>query len=126
MSDIQINPQALESDLNLRDDEIVDDQEELDDLSVIETATTYDTTKLEDLQRIVEDIRGVNVNEGNKLWSNIDNLPKVNGGQIGQTQTRKKALIYLNNVKLTNLDGIAVGQLKAEQKKEFKINSQNY
>ena len=50
----------------------------------------------------------------------------MNGGQIGQTQTRKKALIYLNNVKLTNLDGIAVGQLKAEQKKEFKINSQNY
>ena len=66
MSDNAINPQALESDLKLNDD----DQEQSDDESVIEINTNYDTTT------VIEDIARLKVNERNQMLNIIGNRQK--------------------------------------------------
>ena len=46
------------------------------DSDPIETAKTFDTTKLEDLQRFSDQIKALKVGVGELLWAAVDNLPK--------------------------------------------------
>ena len=64
-----------------------------------ETMLTFDTTKLNDLQSFVDQIRAIEVNEGEMFWKVIGNLPLVNGA-IGKKQVKTRLYKYLNKKEL--------------------------